>query len=429
MKFIRLGICALLAFAVLAHGTVEVWSESVLEIGAAFLFLVWAILAFLNPEIESAWNPLNWPLLGFIAIGLGQWVFHGTAYPYLTQRELLRLAAYFLLFFLSVQAFRDRMSLRMLVWFLLFFGFVVGLFAIAQYFTFNGKIYWFRQLTAGGSPFGPYVNRNHFAGFMELIVPLGLSMLVLRGVRREQTPLLGLLTAVAVGSLLLSASRGGIASFLCELGLLALLVWLRRSGKVRIGAAALALLVAGVLVAWLGVGDVAARFAQLRPGEISASRRVDMLKDTWHIFLNHPWKGTGIGTLVAVYPQYESMYDGKVVEHSHNDYVELLAETGFLGGLCGLAFLAILLKETFSKMEVPQSSFSLALHTGAFVACVGLLVHSFVDFNLHIPSNAIIFLFQAYLATSPPLAEEITHPAHRGVGRISVVDSRSRSGS
>jgi O-antigen ligase len=429
MRFIRFGICLLLSFAVLAHGTVEVWSESVLEIGAALLFLFWAILVFLNPEIEIAWNALNWPLLGFIVIGLGQWGFHGTVYPYLTRGELLRLAAYFLLFFLSAQVFRDRASLRTFVWFLLFFGFVVGLFAIIQYFTFNGKIYWFRQLTAGGSPFGPYVNRNHFAGFMELIVPLGLSMLVLRGVRREQAPLAGLFTAVTVGSLLLSDSRGGIASFVCGLGLLALLVWSRGSGKVRVGAAALALLVAGVLVTWLGVGEVAARFTQIRPGEISASRRVGMLKDTWHIFLDHPWKGTGLGTLVAAYPQYESMYDGKVVEHSHNDYVELLAETGILGGLCGLAFLVLLLRRAFFQLNVPQSSFSLALHVGAVVACVGLLVHSFVDFNLHIPSNALLFLFQVYLATSPPLTEEITHPPQRVAGRISVVDSRSRSGS
>jgi O-antigen ligase len=338
MKLIQFGICLLLAFAVLAHGTVEVWSESVLEIGAALLFLFWAILVFLNPEIEITWNSLSWPLLCFIAIGLGQRGFHGTVYPYLTQRELLRLAAYFLLFFLAAQGFRDRESLRTFVWFLLFFGFVVALFAIVQYFTFNGKIYWFRQLTAGGSPFGPYVNRNHFAGFMELIVPLGLSMLVLRGVRREQTPLVGLLTDVVVGSLLLSASRGGIASFVCELGLLALLMWSRGSGKVRVGAAALALLVAGVLVTWLGVGEVAARFTQLRPGEISASRRTGMLRDTWHILLDHPWKGTGLGTLVAVYPQYESMYDGKVVEHSHNDYVEMLAETGIPAASAGWLF-------------------------------------------------------------------------------------------
>ena len=429
MKFIRFGICLLLAFAVLAYGTVEVWSESVLEIGAGLLFLSWAILVFLKPDIDIAWNSLNLPLLGFIAIGLGQWALHGTVYPYLTERELLRLAACFLLFFLSTQAFRDRASLRTLVWFLLFFGFVVGVFAIAQYFTFNGKIYWFRQLTAGGSPFGPYVNRNHFAGFMELIVPLGLSMLVLRGVEREQAPFVGLLTAVAVGSLLLSASRGGIACFVCELGLLALLVWLRGSGKVRVSAAALSLLVAGVLVTWLGVGEVAARFAELRPGEISANRRVVMLKDTWHIFLDHPWKGTGLGTLVAVYPQYESMYDGKVVEHSHNDYVEVLADMGILGGICGLAFLVILFREALSKLGASQGSFSHALHIGALVACVGFLIHSFVDFNLHIPSNALLFLLQAYLATSPPLIDEITHRRHQGPGRISVVDSRSRSGS
>jgi O-antigen ligase len=110
--------------------------------------------------------------------------------------------------------------------------------------------------------------------------------------------------------------------------------------------------------------------------------------------------------LIAVFPQYETAYDGKVVDHVHNDYIEGLAEMGALGGICGLAFLWILYREARKNFWAEQGHFSRALHAGAITALSGLLLHSFVDFNLHIPSNALLFLLQAYLATSPPLASE-----------------------
>jgi O-antigen ligase len=129
------------------------------------------------------------------------------------------------------------------------------------------------------------------------------------------------------------------------------------------------------------------------------------------IVRDHPIFGTGLGTLVAVYPRYETFYDGRVVEHVHDDYMEGLAETGTAGGLCGIAFLMLLYREARKKFEAEQGHFSRALHAGAIVALAGLLLHSFVDFNLHIPSNALLFLIQVHLATFAPLPSE--SPRHR----------------
>lgn len=427
MKTIRVGICFLLAFATLAHGAVEVWSESILELGAALLFALWGIRTFWDPPKEIRWNPLNWPLLALIAYGLAQCALGWTAYAYLTRSELLRLVAYFLLFFLAAQVFRERAQLRAFVWFLLFLGFAVGLFAIIQFFTSNGKLYWFRELAEGGLPFGPFVNRNHFAGFVELIAPVGLALLVFRGVRRDLVPLTGLFTIVQVGALFLSASRGGIVSFGFELAVLVVLVWVLRAGRLRLGAVAMVLLAAVTLIAWLGIGQAIERFSQIRSGEVSLGRRVAMFKDTWRIFEDHPGTGIGLGTLVIVYPQYETTYDGRIVEHAHDDYVEALAETGLPGGLCGVAFLFLLFREALSRLEEKQSPFSLALHAGGLVACAGLLVHSFVDFNLHIPSNALLFLLQAFLATSAALAPDESRRVRSTTQRISVVDSKTPS--
>ncbi len=411
MKFLRVGICLLVAFSVLALGVTDVWSTSAFELGAALLFVVWGFLVVSNQAADIRWSPLNWPLLGFLLIGLAQLGLHRTVYPYLTKVELLKLTAAFLIFFLMAQAFRERRDFVAFVWFLVSFGFIVALFGIAQHFSSNGKIYWVLPVPQGGAVFGPYVNVNHFAGFIELTAPVGLALLAFRGVRRDLVPLTGLLTIVPIGALILTGSRGGILSFLFEIGLLVALVWNLRARRARAGAFAIVVLAAGALIAWLGAGKTMERFTQLRPEEVTLARRWSMFKGSARIFLAHPVGGTGLGTLVVVYPKYETMYDGRLVDHSHNDYIEMLADTGILGGLCGLAFLYLLFTSAFARFESEQGHFSLAFHAGALVACAGILLHSVVDFNLHIPANLTLFLLQSYVATSPCFDSESPRPS------------------
>jgi O-antigen ligase len=406
MKWIRIGLCLLLAFSVLSFGAVEVWSQSLLEISAALLFVSWAFLAYRNPDTKIRWSPLNWPLLGFLGIGLLQLAFRGTAYPFLTRTELLKLAAYLLIFFLAAQAFRTRAELSQLAWFVVALCFAVSLLGIIQYFTSENELYWIHDLKIQGEPFGPFVNRNHFAGFLELTLPVGLALMIFRSVRRDLFLLTTLFTIVPISAIVLSGSRGGIVSFLVEVGVLALLA---RSGRTRLGkgshgiAIGILALAALALVSWVGAGRAIQRFSKLSSHEIPTDRRVSMFRGAAHIFFDHPIKGCGLGTLVDVYPRYETAYDGRLVDHVHNDYIEALAETGILGGLCGLAFLWLLYSEAKKHFTAEQGHFSRALHAGAIAAVSGLLVHSFVDFNLHIPSNALFFLLQVYVATSPPL--------------------------
>jgi O-antigen ligase len=105
-----------------------------------------------------------------------------------------------------------------------------------------------------------------------------------------------------------------------------------------------------------------------------------------------------------------------VVNHAHNDYVELLAETGVIGGLCCLLFVVLLARSALARLKSPRNSLDLALHLGAVAACDGLLVHSLVDFNLHIPSNALLFFLQAALASSPAVPTSEPRPvAHREI--------------
>jgi O-antigen ligase len=400
MKFIRIGICALVVFGVASHGAVEDWARAVLEIGAALLFLVWAVRAYLTQEHQLVVSPLLLPLVALFLIVLGQWIFRRTASSYGTRMELQLLLADILLLFLAAQAFRTLEDWRSFVWFVMSFGFLVALFGILQHLTFNGKLYWFREMHFGGIPFGPYVNRNHFAGFTELVIPMSLIPLVLGKVRRERWFLVSLLAVVPIGALVLSASRGGIIGFSVELAVLFLWLVIRRSVGKHLLSGGAVLLLAFLMVSWLGVQQLVERFSSLQSLEVTVGKRASMRADTWRIFLDHPWTGTGLGTLQLVFPAYETLYDGKIVNHTHNDYLEGLAETGIAGGLCCVWFLGVLLLDSLRRLSQPNGAFASTIQLSGLIACLGFLAHSLVDFNLHIPANALLFFLMANLATT-----------------------------
>jgi O-antigen ligase len=418
VKLIRIGICALVVFGVASHGAVEDWARAVLEIGAALLFLVWAVRAYLTQEHQLVIPPLLLPLVSLLLIALSQWVFHRTASSYNTRMELQLLLADILLLFLAAQAFRTIEDLRSFVWFVMSFGFLVAIFGILQHLTFNGKLYWFREMHFGGIPFGPYVNRNHFAGFTELVIPISLVPLVLGKVRRERWFLVSLFAVVPIGALFLSASRGGLVSFAVEVGVLVLWLILRRTVGKHLLSGGAVLLLAFLMVSWLGVQQLVERFSSLQSLEVTGGKRASMRADTWRIFLDHPWTGTGLGTLQLVFPAYETLYDGKVVNHTHNDYLEGLAETGIAGGLCCLWFLGVLFFDSLRHLSQSNGAFASTLQLSAFVACLGFLTHGLADFNLHIPANALLFFLLANLATSEirqptRLIPKTGNPRHR----------------
>jgi O-antigen ligase len=188
-----------------------------------------------------------------------------------------------------------------------------------------------------------------------------------------------------------------------------LLLWFRGGDKKQLFTFLAALLLAGGLVAWLGMGDVVQRFSKMRNAEISESGRVSMSRGAYHIFRDHPWTGTGAGTMVSVYPAYETSYDSTIVDHVHNDHFELLAETGSVGAICWLTFVGLLLACGLKNLWAQSDAAVRALQLGAFLGCVGLLIHSFADFNLHIPANALLFYLLAGIASSHPISEPQDH--------------------
>ncbi|MGB7729027.1 MAG: O-antigen ligase family protein, partial [Candidatus Acidiferrum sp.] len=288
MRFFRVGICCLLAFAVLSFGAVEEWAQAVLEVGAAVLLVLWAVRQYRIKAEQLSLPPEFLPLCAFALVVLIQLAFHLTASSYYTRVELQLLVAYLIIVFLISQAFSRRGHWRAFVWFLMSLGFFVSVFGTLQYLTFNGKIYWVREMRFGGAPFGPYVDRNHFAGFAEMIIPVALVPLVLGKVRRERVFLVALFAVVPIVALVLSASRGGIVSFGVQMVILfSLLLILRVHGR-HVIVGGIVVLVAAMAVSWIGVQRVVQRFSGIQTLEVTVGKRVAMRHDTWRLFLDHP---------------------------------------------------------------------------------------------------------------------------------------------
>jgi O-antigen ligase len=401
MKLVRTGLFAVIAFAVLSHGAVEPWARGILELSAGILLVLWALFFFISKrEQEIALPALIFPLAAFTVVVAVQFAFRLTASPFATRTELQLLIGMLVLFFVAAQSLRTLSDWRSFAWFVMVFAFLVAGLGILQHLTFNGKLYWFRPMRYGGIPFGPYVNRNHFAGFAELVLPMALVPFLLGRVRRERLFVVGMLVIIPLSALMLSASRGGIISLGAELAFLVLVILLKRAGGRHLFAGALVLLLAFLTVSWLGVSQILTRFSGLQTLEVTESKRASMRHGTWRIFVDHPVLGTGLGTLQQVYPPYETLYDGKIVNHAHNDYLEALAETGVVGGLCCAWFLGTLFIGALRFLQSGDDSFANTLRLCGWTACWGLLVHSLVDFNLHIPSNLLIFLIMSLLATA-----------------------------
>ncbi|GAC1633026.1 MAG: hypothetical protein NVS9B14_07080 [Candidatus Acidiferrum sp.] len=400
MRALRIAICGLLAFGVLAHGGVEDWALAVFETSAGILFLLWVVFYVLHHEKEIVFPGILAPLLGFAGVVALQLLFRRTESSFATRLDLQLLLADIILIFLAAQAFRTMQDWRGFFWFGMVFAFLMAGFGILQQMTFNGKLYWFREMRYGGIPFGPYVNRNHFAGFAELALPISLVPLMLGKVRHERRFVIAVFALISLGAMLLSASRGGIVSVGVEILLVVSIILLQRAGSKHLLTGGLVVLAALSLVSWIGVKEVLSRFASLQSMEVKEGKRASMRHGAWRIFLDHPVLGTGLGTIQLVYPPYETLYDGRIVNHIHNDYLEMLAETGLLGGVCCAWFIGMLLLAGLRSLQETKLSSAAVFRLAGLTACCGLLVHSLVDFNLHIPANAYFFFLMALLATS-----------------------------
>jgi len=390
------GLCAILMFAVLAFGAVEDWSSFVFEVGAAAVFLVWAGTQFVSGQITLSRNPLYAPALLFFVFLLLQVGLRTSAYPYVTKYEALEYVSYGIVLLIAAESITDEDARNKFALAVIVFGVLYAFFALAQELTSNGKFFWVYTPHFNGSIYGSYVNRNHYAGLMEMLVPFPLVVSMGHLLRGGKRALVAFCAVLMASTIFLSSSRGGMLSFGGEIVVFAALTLVRRGNlRVALGMAAVCALVVGFLV-FVGRGQVLGRLGDLGPGI-----RLNITKDCLRMFSHRPVWGWGLGTFPTVYPSYRTFYTNLFVNEAHNDYAQLLVETGLPGFGLMLWFLLRLYRQGLPTSRRWEFKWDGAVSLAALLGCTGILLHSFVDFNLQIPANAAMFYVLCGLAATP----------------------------
>jgi O-antigen ligase len=159
-----------------------------------------------------------------------------------------------------------------------------------------------------------------------------------------------------------------------------------------------------MLFAYLDPGWVAKKLGSIAYVDSAwagwAGWRKSMTLDSLRMWRDHPVLGVGLGDFAAAYPRYQSFPADMWIDHAHNDYAEAVAETGLVGALLILLALGLFLRLAFRDWGHPIRSQASWIRLGAALGCCGILVHSFVDFNLHVPANAAWFPVLAGIATT-----------------------------
>lgn len=402
---------ALLAGAVifgpLAFGAVEPWSQAILSILISAALFSCAI--FRHPDYR---NPIYWTvipcvflilLLGLIQrfnprsiLGPATWL-PMTASAYATTWALWTWGMYIALLWCAAQVFDRVSAIRRLMGILFALGVSVSFIGIIQMTQAKQLIYGFRS-AEGFEPFGPYYNRDHAASLLIMTIFCGIGVLwdrfILRGQARDKADIF---TFVAIQGLFVfgigvtavgvfyTQSRGALASLL--LVSLVLGIFASWPNKFRF--------------VWLGLGGAVIYSAIMRaPMAIRLTRyhfesafdfRFTLYRGALDVVGDFPWFGAGLGAFKQAYHPYQSAKITGIVEHAHNDWLELLVQVGLPALLVYIGGIALYLRSRVRELAAPDERSSLGLTCGIGAAAVAFLIHGLGDFNFQIPANAVVF--------------------------------------
>ncbi len=398
------GIFAVLLSAPLAFGAVQLWARFAMESSAACLVVIWTFQQIKSGELRVHDNPVFTPMLAFGAVVALQLTFGWTSYAYQTQLHLALYAAYGAFSFLLVQCLRHTRQIKFFAAMFTGYGGAIAMFALLQNLSSGGRLYWLRTPPTGGLIYGPYVNHNHYAGLMEMLLPIAIVTALshyTRGVQKIAASLAAVLMAVTI---FLSGSRGGMVAFAVEVMLLSIILVRHKRNRRNLLVGILALLVVALLVWMIDAGAVSrlASITSETQSELSGGTRLSIDRDSLRMFSHRPIRGWGLGNFPEAYPQFRSFYTDFRINQAHNDYLQLLVETGIPGFAIMLWFLIRIYKNAWLKLEEWPSNINSDLALATILGISGILIHSFVDFNLQIPANAALFYCLCALAAMEP---------------------------
>lgn len=445
-------LLVMIALTSAPYGTVEPWWEALFECAVFALACLWLFEGWLSGAWQVRRRQLLAPLAAIFLFmfvqtlpqgneaGAGGGLLVGgkvwqaiSADPYETRRSAIKLLALVLAFALLARYTSSVRRNILLAYTVVGAGVVSALFGIARQAVqrSNGFVLPYLELNSG---YGQFINKNHFAFLMEMALGLTLGLVVGGGGMRRERLLIYAAAVVPVWTaLVLSNSRGGLLAMLCQL-IFAALVWatasktshqeewkkgnqansrLKRimtSAVARVALVGCLIIAACLGVVWVGGDTVVDRFEATSSdfgaqAEVTATaardntRRADIWRATWRLIKANPVAGVGIGGYWTAISSYHDASGRSTPQQAHNDYLELLAGGGIIGAALAMWFAFAFIRLSRRTLHEGDSR-RRAVCFGALIGLLGVALHSFLDFGLHVTSNALIFACLIVLATN-----------------------------
>jgi len=369
---------------------------------AQVLPLPMAIVERLNPHRAALLNQLD------VSVAHNLVGAHSLSIDAASTWRALALFVCFALTMLGVARSSARGALRV-AWFVSWLGIAVALTGVIQKSLFAGTIYGFWTPMMHGTPFGPFVNKNHFAGWVVMAIPLALgcfsamvslarervrpdvrSWLIWLSSREASQALLSALAVLLMGlALALTLSRSGMISLGAALLVCGFLASRRHSGSFARPAAVVAvMIVLAVAVDWAGFDTVVARFDAADTTALSG--RLPIWRNATQILHDFWGAGSGLNTYGLATLFYPEVVPAHHLREAHNDYLQLAVEGGVLMGmpiLIAIAAFALAVRRRFAV----STGAAYWVRLGAVGGLIAVAVQSAVDFSLQMPGNAVLF--------------------------------------
>ncbi len=334
--------------------------------------------------------------------------------PFATQVNALHFFALGLFFTLALSLIDSASRLRKLAAFITIFGALFAFFAIIQSLLSPTKIY---GLLERPIPFGSFVSRNNFAGWMEMAVAVPLGMLFTGSVSPDKR-MIYITAAVLMGvSIVLSGSRGGLIALILMIAFLVFVNYVqsdRGSGflKIVFGLAIIVAIVAGT--AFVGGENTLTRISEGEAVAEGVVTRPQIWRTTIEMIEDNFLFGVGLGGYGVAYTRYDKASGFERVEQAHNDYLQVVSDAGVVGLVLGLAFLILVIRtgrKAISTDNLERRGFAIGALAGIFAT----LIHSIFDFNLHTTAVALLFLtlLAILVASCSPYADDAIDDKHR----------------
>ena len=373
------------------------------------------VLRFLSPEAAIVWEK-SWPAASLVGSDVEPEYWLSLApYYYPVRMSIVRLTVYGLFLLGLIRVLNSQKRIELTISLILAVGCFEALYGLIQAYSGSPQVLWFKSITDRSAATGTYINRNHFAGFMEMGMLLAAAFAAALSEKKRETLLtrkrktsfkarmsqflsgeqllykrvLILFAGVVMGiGLIFSASRGGIISAAGAL-LCMSLFFVFKKGQRRKGTIFLILfLVTSAYALDIGVDYVVGRFRTI---DKSYEYRARLAKKSIEMFEDYKVAGVGVGNFKYAYPRYQAVEDKKMfVRFAHNDWVQFLAEAGITGFVLLLAGMAYYLYATIRLWIKRTDPFAVCLGMAPIAALTAIGIHSFSDFNLHIPANFMI---------------------------------------